>query len=108
LTELRQAIERATPGPWVWDGVGKHGYPQRITANNDGLVLVAETFWGDLDTPPPDAEFIAFARTWLPALLDVAEASQRLPKRWSDKCGNCPWCNLDEALAGLEGLEQGL
>jgi len=65
LDAIQTRATMATRGPWhvEWDGTG---YPQRVF--NDAAVLVAETCTGP-EWPPTDAEFIAHARTDVPALL---------------------------------------
>src|SRR5689334_8305279 len=65
LDAVQSRASMATRGPWhvEWDGTG---YPQRVF--NDAAVLVAETCTGP-EWPPTDAEFIAHARTDVPALL---------------------------------------
>ena len=40
LEAIDARVNAATPGPWEWQDVGEHGYPQRIVGNDDGLVLV--------------------------------------------------------------------
>ena len=37
-------------------------------------------------------------------MIAVAVAAAKLPIRWSDECGECPWCELDQALEDLAAL----
>lgn len=109
--ELRALGEAATKGPWFWEGMGSHGYPQRIQANDDGLVLVAETFHGDVDTPPPDTQFIVTARNVWPELVAVVEAAERwaevhrVPITDTDGPEAGPYMKADdELIAALDAL----
>ena len=67
LVAIAARANAATKGPWVWQTNDK-GYPQQIVGNDDGLTLVAETFIGP-EHFPSEAEFIAHARTDVPALV---------------------------------------
>src|ERR1700685_97883 len=86
LQRIRAELDAATKGPWFWraglmaEGSERTyaGYPQRVLAQDDGLVLICETFDGHEDEPPPHATLIAHAPTYLAALLDVAEAADAL------------------------------
>ena len=76
MVERLERLEReATPGPWRWEGLGDHGFPQRVYGRNadpsDGTypLVVMESYWGDADTPPPDTELIVAMRNAFPALL---------------------------------------
>jgi hypothetical protein len=75
LDAVRARANAATKGPWFWQANDK-GYPQSILANDDGLVLVAETFTGP-EHFPAEAEFIAHARTDIEALCDEVEQLQQ-------------------------------
>lgn len=78
----QQLLDSITPAPWVWQTNDK-GYPQQIVANDDGLVLVAETYTGP-EHPAAEAEFIAAAPELvreLLAALETAEASRDLLRR---------------------------
>lgn len=70
VEEIRALIAAATPGPWKAIEFGVHA----------GCVAIAGR--GFLDDgvycDPPDARFIAVARTLLPLLVDVAEAAFRV------------------------------
>lgn len=59
VAQIEARLAAAPSWPWHWEGMGEHGYPQRIS--NSGAVLIAETFFGGLDQVPPEAEFIAHA-----------------------------------------------
>ncbi len=62
--------DAATHGPWKVS-LPTTKYPQEIT--NDSAILIATTFIDPAFTPD-DAEFIAAARTAVPALCDEVEA----------------------------------
>lgn len=68
LTAIRARAEAATPGPWTtWvDGHNNHSG----VCTDDGEVGISD------DVEGADAEFIAHARTDVPALLDALEAAQ--------------------------------
>ena len=84
VQEIRERLAAAVPGPWV---LSTHSdYPQRIVANNDGLVLVAETYT-DPSWSTNDADLIAHAPTDLADLLDerdrllaVVEAAEQVER----------------------------
>ena len=73
LSELRLLCDRATPGPWR----NEH---RNVMAGS--LVIGVTSFCAHQLTAPSlvtssdNAAFIAAARTWLPALIEVAEAAQ--------------------------------
>ena len=71
LTAIRARERAVTKGPWRWQASPK-GYPQQIVANDDGLTLIADTYV-DPAWYPAEAEFIAHARTDIPALCDEVE-----------------------------------
>jgi hypothetical protein len=80
--EIEARLAAATKGPWDWqaglmaEGSERTyaGYPQRIVAQDDGLVLIAETFDGHEDEAPPHAVLIANAPSDLRYLLDRCAA----------------------------------
>ena len=74
LDAIEARANAATKGPWAWQANDK-GYPQQIVGNDDGLVLVAETFTGP-EHFPAEAEFIAHARTDVPALIAALREAQ--------------------------------
>lgn len=89
MVERLERLERdATPGPWRWEGLGDHGYPQRVYGRNadpsDGTypVVVMESYWGDADTPPPDTELIVAMRNALPALLSQLREQRDRTSFW--------------------------
>ena len=64
LNRIRKQTDAATEGPWELLGDGEYvSGPGILVAPDDGGVTSA------------DAEFIAAARTTVPALLDLAEAA---------------------------------
>ena len=63
LNRIRKQADNATEGPWELLGGGEYvSGPDILVAPDDGGVTSA------------DAEFIAAARTTVPALLDLADA----------------------------------
>ena len=86
LNRIRKQAAAATEGPWEADGM-----EGTITSKTDGLVtdpkgpyLVVDgiTMWAE-----PDAEFIAAARTDVPALLDALEKVLELHQPVTDGMG---------------------
>jgi hypothetical protein len=81
--EMRQRAEDAPHGPWVWEAVGKSGYPQRVT--NPEALLVAECFENP-DFRAGCAEHIASwhpavalaVADWLDAQAELVETDARL------------------------------
>ena len=59
-------MSKGTPGPWDWTG----GYPQTVVGNDDGLVVVAQTFY-EPDAPPHPNLLLILAA---PDLLEALEA----------------------------------
>lgn len=94
LAEIKARAEAATEGPWehVRDS-NEHladcppTYESLVTADN-GYVAVLD--WGNTSTSP-DAEFIAHARTDVPALVAALEAVLALHSRVFDM-NNTPTC----------------
>lgn len=80
VQEIRARLAAATPGPWMT--ADDHLYPQRVVANDDGLVLIAETYT-DPAWPPADADLIAHAPADLADLLDEREKLLAV-YRWAD------------------------
>jgi hypothetical protein len=81
-------LEMATKGPWTIQPLNmdkfpesEFGYPQRIVANDDGLVLVAECLQEPLT--PDNARLIVHAPTDLAAALRVIEAAKEVRVAWA-------------------------
>ena len=96
LDEIQARADAATRGPWsIWRS--GTDYPQSVVANDDGLSLVAETFTGP-QHPAADAEFIAHARTDVPALgaalRAVLELCDSTPLRYRPYDGAEPFMVL--------------
>lgn len=88
LDEIEARANAATPGPWEWEGEAKAEW--EIGANSlvpsrrpDDPVLYGYGYdaSGIEVKSPADAEFIAHARTDVPALLDALEKVLRLHPR---------------------------
>lgn len=72
--ELRKLAENATPGPWeARECLPAHPGDFAVIYPDQGNDLIA-AYVNDWCVTRPDAEFIAAARTALPALLDENEA----------------------------------
>lgn len=67
LAELRALCERATKGPWAWTHVEPSQWGKQVgeVRGADDLLVM-----GQVVLEPADADFIAAARTWLPALIE--------------------------------------
>lgn len=70
LEAISERADAAVRGPWHVEYFGDSGYPQRIA--NDAAVLVADTHEGG-GYPARTAEFIAAARSDVPALIAEVE-----------------------------------
>lgn len=84
--ELRKLAETATPGPWHWDDhrvptlYGRGGElgvyvweAEVLEASHNGECGCRAACMLELEVAPSDAEFIAAARTAVPALLDALD-----------------------------------
>ncbi|MGH3377913.1 MAG: hypothetical protein ACRDP6_24585 [Actinoallomurus sp.] len=76
LTEIEALVSAVPKAPWVIEG----DYPQRIT--NAEALVIAECFEGP-QFPPSIAEFIAHARTDVPALLAEVKRLREQMSGWS-------------------------
>ena len=72
LAELRALCERATPGPWRVQYTGN--FIGELHHRPDLRVIVDHR--ENFSCSGSDLDFIAAARTWLPALIEVAEAAK--------------------------------
>lgn len=80
LAHIRAQVDAATEGPWEWAGKQVESFPQgenSLIAQGDPEREVIGSWgydaWGVDVENPADAEFIAAARTTVPALLDALE-----------------------------------
>ena len=72
---LRALAENATEGPWEVDRMGDLvSVPERERDRYGGHIFIG-TATGDASSATEDAEFIAAARTAVPALLDMLDHS---------------------------------
>lgn len=69
LAGMKARVAAAFPGPWFVDSLEETGGTTSIGVATDGDSFIIEL--SDID--PADAEFIAFARTDVPALLEEVE-----------------------------------
>ena len=83
LTPIRERCEKATPGPWVWrsnylevEGSWEDPTREWTRIADDGSA--GGEYNEAIDTHGPDADFIAHARTDIPALLAEVERLRRL------------------------------
>jgi hypothetical protein len=78
IAEIEQRAKKATPGPWYVDDVY-----QIIQCENDSddTVIADYSFISDFDVCRDDVDFIASARTDIPALLEhIRELEAQLAK----------------------------
>ncbi len=76
---MRDRAEAIPHGPWHWQALGEHGYPQRVV--NEGAYLIAECFTGP-DARLVEAEYIASMHPGVAAAVadwldDEAERAER-------------------------------
>lgn len=77
---LRELASGATPGPWTvehgsdWDLDGRQ-VPQSSVSRADRVAITWDDHGGEVFAPA-DAEFIAAARTAVPALLDMLDQAE--------------------------------
>lgn len=103
IARLRALCEKATPGPWKqsWMWVDKHSMPMCVEQDDgsgDGPAVCRVDEYDERG--PADAEFIAAARTALPAALDEIERMRGVLERIS--VGHHSGTPENDALAGLE------
>lgn len=73
---LRVLAENATEGPWEVDYMGDLvSVPEREKDRYGGHIFIG-TATGDASSATEDAEFIAAARTAVPALLDMLDQAE--------------------------------
>ena len=79
LAEIRARAEAATEGPWTALGSGvASGDHWHVIASGEAVAHISSRDGVNEDQREPDAEFIAHARTDLPALLAAVEAVREL------------------------------
>ena len=96
LTAIRARIEAATEGPWKAEfsgGMGNCVIPHDARSTREA-VCVTRPYRALFD-----AEFIAHARTDLPALLDTVEAVLALHR----PCGIYDECDCPNLVEGVDG-----
>ncbi len=95
LARIRAQAAAATDGPWEWAGKQVESFPQgenSLIAQGDPEREVIGSWghdaWGVDVENPADAEFIAAARTTVPALVDTLEAVLKVhrPMRCESEC----------------------
>ena len=80
IAAIKARVEKATPGPWVvgqHTNIGKIRSINRLTKNGKKLVVAETTdMYHHEQDGVVNAEFIAHARTDIPALLEALEAAE--------------------------------
>ena len=89
IRAIRERCEKATPGPWHPPGLGE------VHSDHDGNIYARIVHYRpefkleDEESPivadgctEEDAEFVASARTDLPALLDAVEEAKKIIERY--------------------------
>ena len=97
IAKREQLEGAATPGPWHWEPPSGDDWPahDESLATEDGEAVLLG--WGydasGIEGAPADREFIADARTSLPAALAALKAvldeHPRYEGDFSDFCGHC-------------------
>jgi len=77
---IKARAEKATPGPWYRVDVRIQTVPDRQTDTKKYIAL--HSGCTDGAKFPNDGEFIAHARTDIPALLEALEAAEGIVKKW--------------------------
>lgn len=121
LARIRAQAGAATEGPWEWAGKQVESFPQgenSLIAQGDPEREVIGSWghdaWGVDVENPADAEFIAAARTTVPALVDALEAVLKVHvegrpfygHRFSQRMCGCraPWpCPTVKAITDALG-----
>ena len=90
LNRIRKQADNATEGPWEADGSA-----HVLTAGNTPTFVARCADPDDSDAGVPDAEFVAAARTTVPALLDALEAvlAVHAPDYTYPDCPKCAECS---------------
>ena len=102
--EHTKALEAAaTPGPWSWDQM-------RSIVSDDDFTIVVDSFNDGVGAgviESADAEFIAHARTAMPALVAAVERVQALHTPWTNPTGHpyCKECLLAHPCPTIRALE---
>ena len=95
LNRIREQANAATPGPWEWEGESEEMWPtgdnslRAVGGADPEFVLMAWGYdaYGITAQSDEDAEFIAAARTTVPALLDALEKVLELHQPVTDGMG---------------------
>ena len=79
LARIKERSDVATPGPWMlWEGYGSAESAHVAVIGPPAIsVLRSENGTRDMEGRMADFEFIAHARTDIPALLDALDAAER-------------------------------
>ena len=104
LADLRALCERATPGPWRVQYTGNYIGELHHRPNLRVIVDHRE----DFSRPGPDLDFIAAARTWLPALIEALAACDHLvcPTDHHTLGCLCSCAECDRRQAALARLDE--
>ena len=83
LSELRLLCERATQGPWLVEALSDPARGNERVVVSDPHAAYGGIVAAGLKNHE-NADFIAAARTWLPALIEVAEAARALTASYEE------------------------
>ena len=94
LSELRLLCERATQGPWLVEALSDPARGNERVVVSDPHAAYGGIVAAGLKNHE-NAAFIAAARTWLPALIEVAEAARTVGTfdDFGDPEALCPECS---------------
>lgn len=106
---LRELAENATPGPWTVEhgsdwGLDGRQVPQSSVSRADRVAITWDDHGGEVFVPA-DAEFIAAARTAVPALLDMLDQAEARIQAVRDALAHHPYGGPDQEAVIRHALE---
>jgi hypothetical protein len=116
--EIREALEKASPGPWTAETGQEHddmgyavggAYFVSIDGPDGDLVLSGE----DVQVLIPDAEFMALSRQAIPELLETVAVLRKnqqtlMGATWFMRCKNCRALYVPDSGRSVEDLKEQL
>lgn len=108
IQEIRERLEAATPGPWMWENDNKLISVNPHPGDEFGYVLEgaidAENGESFIDVGDPDALFVATAHEDTAYLLSEVERLQEQSKRWEKAFDNADkqYLKKEKELAELK------